>query len=314
MIIDRSQSNIGLNTGHPSAVDSYTLLSKTQDQFMTSNKFVGAQQSGTFISLGKDGKPVPTTATPNIGIGYVGLAPDDLRRKPYSKIMLNTTTQSGFLEDSKSEKPMIVQGSNIEGGSSEMMRMTGFMTNRTRNISTVSANDKSRLKIPSSIDLNETLTMMIDQEMLQSKFNKGSTPMDTSQPSVHDQENALMQMRLKENLRDKHDRVFDKRKRSQAVNPTKVLDDISTASIPQGSPRAARLSKQLDSPERSNKMSHVISYRGKPSGSLPPLSANSKALADKLISRKVNHAFNMDFNNANVQKYYELQNRNKQEL
>ena len=84
IIIDRSKSNIGLRSGQPSAMDGITLLSKTQDQFMPRNKFVGAQQSGTFISMQeahKAGQSMPM-ATPNYGIGYRGV--EDEHRKPYA--------------------------------------------------------------------------------------------------------------------------------------------------------------------------------------------------------------------------------------
>lgn len=60
---------------------------------MASSNFVGALQSGTFISLQKDGKMagpnMQTLATPNYGIGYRGVAADDRNRKPYSKMMIN---------------------------------------------------------------------------------------------------------------------------------------------------------------------------------------------------------------------------------
>ena len=118
------------------------------------------------------------------------------------------------------------------------MRATGFMTNRTRQLSSISALDKSRLRIPSSIDPHDTLNLMVDQETLQGKKQKGRLP-NKAQVDGHD--NALIQLKMKNNFLNKEERVFDKRKRSQAVKASGGLLDENTESIPKGSPRATKL-------------------------------------------------------------------------
>lgn len=96
---------------------------------------------------------------------------------------------------------------------------------------------------------------------------------------------------------------IDNRDKSLAETQLDTLG--AEVNIPRGSPREALL-KYLDSPERSNEHSHVISYQGN-FGTLPPLSSTSRALNDKLINRQVNHNFNVDFNSHNnTNRYYDL--------
>lgn len=81
-------------------------------------------------------------------------------------------------------------------------------------------------------------------------------------------------MKLKSKFLQK-DSIFDKRKRSQAVKASALLTNGPVEAIPRGSPRAALIEQNIDSPERSNQLSHVISYHGKASSVLPPLAIAS---------------------------------------
>lgn len=51
-----------------------------------------------------------------------------------------------------------------KGRNSELMQTTGFTSLREKNRSQISHNDKSRLIIPTTMDVNDTINMMIDPE------------------------------------------------------------------------------------------------------------------------------------------------------
>lgn len=188
------------------------------------------------------------------------------------------------------------------------MRDSGFSTIRSKNISTNSALDKSRLIIPEGQDLRHTLTLMMDEERLRRKGKKKAS-IDPQAGA----NNAIIDMKLKSNFLTK-ERHFDKRKRSHAVKAAGLAIDGPLEAIPRGSPRAALIERALDNPEKSNQLSHVMSYHGKGASALPPLATASHALAQKHELRKINHTFNVDYNNMDASKYYELQRKSKAEL
>ena len=88
---------------------------------------------------------------------------------------------------------MIYPRTRIEGGSSELMRVTGFRTNRSKKLQSISAMDKSRLTIPSDIDKRETLNLMIDRDKLQQRGKK----LKVKQEIIEANDNALIQLKMK---------------------------------------------------------------------------------------------------------------------
>ena len=88
---------------------------------------------------------------------------------------------------------MIYPRTRIEGGSSELMRITGFRTNRSKKLLSISAMDKSRLTIPSEIDKRETLNLMIDRDKLQQRGKK----LKVKQEIIEANDNALIQLKMK---------------------------------------------------------------------------------------------------------------------
>lgn len=263
-------------------------------------------QKGGQKNLGPPPQSLPAVS---YEFGFRGAA-DAKGRQPYNTILANTT-HSGFLEDTASDhlsQPLIAARSAFDGhgGSSAQMRATAF-TARSKNVSSASNHDKSRLIIPAGQDHLHTLALMVDGERVTRKAKKKAS-IDARAGS----NNALVELKLKSNYQPQG-RVFEKRKRSQAVKASEALGDLAAENIPRGSPRMTKI-EHLDSPERSNALSHVISYRDKASSALPPLAAASKTLAQKQSARKINHNFNVDFNNNAASKYYDLQKKSKEEL
>jgi len=297
---------------------------------VTPQNFVNGQQSGTFISL----KNQVTSQNrvghgqPNVlpGAGYEfgfgqGVEGGRPRLDLAGKMLM---TQSGFLGDTASDRlsqSLLGHTHSAFGGplkSSGQFRATGFSTMGSRMASPVARPDASQLIIADGVDPARARKLVLDKE-------RAKRPRPTFAADMSNQSNVLVELKLKHNYlkREKKESkasgLFATRRASQAVKASAaqaLLDEAELASIPKGSPRAAKVAADLDSPERSNNLSTVIHYAGDGrKTTLPPLKANasnlSQSLAQKQRKRDITHSFNIDYGRHDAEKYYRLQKESK---
>lgn len=133
-----------------------------------------------------------------------------------------------------------VENGGLDVSQEQMMGRSGFTTNRSKNVSTYSNYDISRLVYPPGQDQSDAIAELVDHERL----SKGSRNVG----ALGRHSSILKTQKDKEHLDQKiapppppFSKSIDKRKRSHFVNQSVLLERRQADWIPEGSPRRANM-------------------------------------------------------------------------